>query len=82
MTSRIIAISGNRTTTLLLGGEATEIHKKSSKTIVTQTRQGPPGPAGESVASLEPRITALEENTDGLVGGADPLSYYILARGT
>ena len=31
---------------------------------------------------LVPRVEALEEETDGLVSNADPLSYYILAKGT
>ena len=32
--------------------------------------------------NLVPRVESLEEETDGLVNGADPLSYYILAKGT
>ena len=33
------------------------------------------------ICSIESRIEDLEQNTDGLVNGADPLSYYILAKG-
>lgn len=33
------------------------------------------------ICSLESRIEDLEDETDGLVNGANPLSYYILARG-
>lgn len=32
-------------------------------------------------SDLATRVAALEEETDGLVSGADPLSYYLLARG-
>lgn len=35
-----------------------------------------------SASDLTSRVEALEDNTDGLVAGADPLSYYILAKGT
>lgn len=33
------------------------------------------------ICLLESRIEDLEESTDGLINGADPLSYYILAKG-
>jgi len=37
---------------------------------------------GVNLNTLVSRVSNLEENTDGLVSGADPLSYYILAKGT
>lgn len=35
---------------------------------------------GAISTDLETRMAALEENTDGLTNGVDPLTYYILAR--
>lgn len=37
---------------------------------------------GAPLGDLIPRIEALESETDGLVAGADALTYYILAKGT
>lgn len=34
------------------------------------------------LSNILPRIETLEDETDGLVNNADPLSYYILAKGT
>ena len=53
-------------------------HKKYN---VQVNMKGVQGPAGTGADDLIPRIEALEDSTDGLVLGADPLSYYILAKG-
>lgn len=82
MTDSIISLSVGGDTALLVNGEVKTILSSNNTTLVTPVSRGPTGRAGDSVDSLEPRIAALEENTDGLVGGASPLSYYILARGT
>ena len=42
--------------------------------------QGVQGKDGESVDSLQPRIEALEQETDGIVNNATPLDYYNLAK--
>lgn len=46
----------------------------------SQGVEGEPGPRGTGVEHLEPRISALEEATDGKVNGVNPLAYYILAK--
>ena len=75
------------TTVLQTSSAGTTILQDGTTTIVTQTVQGVKGDTGadgkdgDSVAELEPRVQALEENTDGLVDGASPLDYYLLARG-
>ena len=42
--------------------------------------QGVQGEPGAGLESLEPRVAALEESTDGLVNGASILDFYRLAR--
>ena len=62
----------------------TTIIQNGATTIVTQTVQGVKGDTGsdgDSVGELEPRVQALEVNTDGLIDGASPLDYYLLAKG-
>ena len=81
MSDRKTVYGDGTLTKIAFSDHARNISGQTQQTIITVTNQGPQGAAGDSVQSLEPRIVALEENTDGLVGGATPLSYYILARG-
>lgn len=43
--------------------------------------QGPPGPPGASDEAFESRIAALETGKEDIGAGADPLAYYIIAKG-
>ena len=82
MTTTILT---NETRTVSLFSESSSVKtvfSEGTSSVVTNTQRGPQGAEGASVAALEPRIEALEEETDGLVSGASPLDYYILAKGT